>query len=128
RVPELTVTQLEALATAGTFGESFGLDRREALWAAGAVAQTGAGRLPGIVTGADAPRLPGMDEAEEAVADLWATGIAADGHPTSFRRSELAEQGVLRSIDLITAEPERRVRVAGVVTHRQRPMTAGGTT
>lgn len=128
RVSGLTVTHLEALATAGAFGESLGLDRREALWAAGAVAQTGAGRLPGIVTGTDAPRLPGMEPVEEATADLWATGISADAHPTSFVRSELNARGVLRSVDLGSAEPDRRVRVAGVVTHRQRPMTAGGTT
>ena len=54
RVP-LTLPQLEALATAGAF-DCFGLPRREALWAAGAVAQVGADRdgaqrLPGIVTG-----------------------------------------------------------------------------
>src|SRR5699024_2271998 len=83
RVPELTVTQLEALATAGTFGESFGLDRREALWAAGAVAQTGAGRLPGIVTGADAPRLAGMEGGGEAVEGPGAGGMPAGGSRAS---------------------------------------------
>ena len=41
---------------------------------------------PGIVTGADAPTLPGMTEREEAVADLWATGVSPDGHPTQFVR------------------------------------------
>src|SRR5690606_23508973 len=39
RVPGLTTPQLEALATAGAFG-CFGLDRRRALWVAGAVART----------------------------------------------------------------------------------------
>src|SRR5690554_6310216 len=38
RVPGLSVAQLEALATAGAFG-CFGLDRRRALWVAGAVAR-----------------------------------------------------------------------------------------
>ena len=56
RVP-LTLPQLEALATAGAF-DCFGMSRREAIWAAGAVAQMGtdrhgAQRLPGIVTGVD---------------------------------------------------------------------------
>ena len=59
RVP-LTLPQLEALATAGAF-DCFGMPRREAIWAAGAVAQMGtdrhgAQRLPGIVTGVDARR------------------------------------------------------------------------
>ncbi len=62
---DLTLPQLEALATAGAFG-CFSVDRRAGLWAAGAAAQGGRGRLPGVVTGVHAPPLPGMDEAEEA--------------------------------------------------------------
>lgn len=127
RVPALTVAHLEALATADAFG-CFGLERREALWAVGAVSQSRPDRLPGIVTGAVAPRLPGMVPVEEAVADLWATGIAADGHPTVFLREHLDDLGILSAAALTTAEADTRVRVAGVVTHRQRPMTAGGTT
>lgn len=127
RVPALTVAHLEALATAGAF-ESLGLERREALWAVGAVSQSKPDRLAGVVTGADAPRLPGMEPVEEAVADLWATGISADGHPTSFLRDELDRLGILTSTALADAEAGSRVRVAGVVTHRQRPMTAQGTT
>ena len=37
-------------------------------------------------------------------------------------------RGALRSDDLRTAEPGRRIEVGGVVTHRQRPATAGGIT
>jgi error-prone DNA polymerase len=128
RVPELTLRHLETMATAGVFGECFGLDRRRALWAAGAVAQSRPGRLAGIVTGARAPQLPLMNPAEEAVADLWSTGITPDGHPTQFLRTQLDELGVLTSTALHTAEPGSRVKVAGVVTHRQRPMTAQGIT
>ena len=127
RVPAITLPQLEALATAGAFG-CFSLDRRQALWAAGAAAQSRPGRLPGIVTGVDAPQLPGMDPATEAVADLWATGIAPYGHPTQFLRPALDAEGVLTSSALRAAEAGSRVTVAGVVTHRQRPMTAQGIT
>ncbi|MEL6892699.1 MAG: OB-fold nucleic acid binding domain-containing protein, partial [Actinomycetota bacterium] len=130
RVPSLTLGHLEAMATAGVFGECFGLDRREALWTVGAVAQSRPGRLDGIVTGSDAPRLPGMTPVEEAVADLWATGVSPDGHPTIFVRQELSELGVVTSKDLWdeSLAPHSTVLVAGVVTHRQRPMTAQGTT
>ncbi|MEQ8718439.1 MAG: error-prone DNA polymerase [Acidimicrobiales bacterium] len=117
---------LESLASAGAFG-CFGLERREALWSAGAVAQTGEDRLEGIVTGAEAPTLPGMSPEELALADLSVTGVAVDGHPTRFLREKLDEMGVTVSVDL----PDHRgskVVVAGVVTHRQRPATAGGTT
>jgi len=118
---------LEALATAGAFA-CFGLSRREALWGAGAVAQIGADRLPGVVTGVHAPRLPGMDEREEALADLWATGVAPDGHPTRFVRDRLDREGVTPVDRLHELDDGDRVAVGGVVTHRQRPATAGGTT
>ncbi|MCD9623582.1 error-prone DNA polymerase [Rhabdothermincola salaria] len=124
---------LEALATAGVFarlddGTGRPLDRRRALWAAGAVAQGGADRLAGVVTGVEAPPLPGMSDREVATADLWATGVAPDGHPTRFVRHQLAERGVVTATGLAGVEPGSRVLVGGVVTHRQRPATAGGTT
>jgi error-prone DNA polymerase len=128
RVPALTLAHLEAMATAGLFDECFGLDRRRALWTVGAVAQSREGRLPGIVTGDRAPDLPAMTGVEEAVADLWATGVAPNGHPTTFLRDELDKLGVVTSTGLWSRKPGERVRVAGVVTHRQRPMTAQGTT
>jgi error-prone DNA polymerase len=122
----LTLPQLEALATAGAFG-CFALDRREALWAAGALAQTSRDRLRGVVVGVDAPALPGMDAFEEARSDLWATGVAPEGHPTRFIRDQLDRMGVVTGTGLAAVEPGSKVVVAGVVTHRQRPATAGGT-
>jgi error-prone DNA polymerase len=127
RVPGLTTPQVEALATAGAFG-SFGLDRRRALWVAGAVAHAGADRLDGIVTGVDAPTLPGLEPVDEARADLWATGVSPEGHPTRFVRDVLDELGAVPAARLVEREHGSRVTVAGVVTHRQRPATAGGTT
>ncbi|MFM8861112.1 MAG: error-prone DNA polymerase [Acidimicrobiia bacterium] len=123
----------EALATAGVFSrctdrDGATLDRRRALWVAGAVAATGADRLPGIVTGLDAPTLPGLSERELAGADLWATGVAPDGHPIRFERDRLATLGVLTAAELRTAPADARVLVGGVVTHRQRPATARGVT
>jgi error-prone DNA polymerase len=127
-VPSLTQVQLEAMATAGVFGECFGAERRTALWEVGAAVQSRPDRLEGMVTGAVAPPLPGMDEMETAVADLWATGVAPDGHPTQFLRADLARRGVVTAVGLHDVEPRSRVLIAGVVTHRQRPMTAQGTT
>jgi error-prone DNA polymerase len=118
---------LEALATAGAF-DCFGPSRRQALWEAGAVANGHAGQLEGIVTGAVAPQLPGMSEREEAMADMWATGVAADGHPTRFVRPALDERGVVRASELAALDHGSKVLVGGVVTHRQRPATASGTT
>jgi len=137
---DLTLPQLEALATAGAFacfGESAGdgpgderqdLPRRDAIWVAGAVAQGAPDRLAGIVTGATAPSLPGMDPRETAIADLWATGVSPEGHPTRFVRDELRRLGVVPASELSGRPDRSRVLVGGVVTHRQRPATAGGTT
>ena len=127
RVSQVPLTVLEVLATAGAFG-CFGIDRRSALWTAGAMTQTAADRLPGIVTGDKAPNLPHMSPAELSHSDLWATGIAPDGHPTVFVRSELSESGVVTAAGLDDRSDGERVLVGGVVTHRQRPPTAGGVT
>jgi error-prone DNA polymerase len=81
-----------------------------------------------MVTGAHAPTLPGMTPVEEAVADLWATGMSPDGHPTRFVRERLEALGVVTAAGLWDMAPGRRVLVGGIVTHRQRPMTAQGTT
>ncbi|MEZ5209191.1 MAG: error-prone DNA polymerase [Acidimicrobiales bacterium] len=133
RPARLELAHLEALATAGAFGsftdaDGCRLDRRRALWQAGAVAQSAPDRLAGVVTGAEAPRLPGMDPTETAGADLWATGIAPDGHPTRFLRPELDRLGVVPADRLRHVEHGERIVVGGVVTHRQRPATASGTT
>jgi error-prone DNA polymerase len=129
----MPVAAMEALATAGALaclrdGDGRPLDRRRALWVVGAVAQTDAGRLPGIVTGTEPPRLPGMDERDEAVADLWSTGVSAEGHPTRFLRDRLDAMGVVPACRLLAQDDRSKVLVAGVVTHRQRPATAAGTT
>ena len=129
RVPGISVKQLEALSTAGVFGESFDVSRRTALWNAGAVAESSPDRLAGVVT-TSTPHLPGMQPVEEAVADLWATGVSPDGHPTTFLRASLRELGVVTAVELdaLARSGATRALVAGVVTHRQRPMTAKGTT
>ena len=127
RHPAITLPKLEALATADAFA-CFGLSRREALWAAGAVAQGGQGRLEGVVTGSSSPPLPGMTEPEENSADLWATGLSPDAYPTQFIRAQLDGIGVTPAARLVDVPDRDRVLVAGVVTHRQRPATASGTT
>ncbi|WP_066905398.1 error-prone DNA polymerase [Millisia brevis] len=124
---ELTVVQAEALATAGALG-GFGIDRREALWAAGAVAADRPETLPGTIAPAPAPSLPGMSAWEIAAADVWATGVSPDSYPTQFLRDYLVGMGVVSAAELREIPDGRRVLVAGAVTHRQRPATAAGVT
>ena len=122
---------LEALATAGALGSLCsrpGLGRREALWVAGAVSAVRPDRLPGTILGTDAPVLPPMEQIEEMSADLQALGLSPGLSPMSFLRPELEARGAVPVTSLMEVPDGSRVIVAGIVTHRQRPPTAKGTT
>jgi error-prone DNA polymerase len=120
----LPVDAWEGLAAAGAL-TCLDISRREGLWAAGAVALLGPDRLP-VAVGVDAPQLPRMAAEEEARADLWATGVSIH-HPVQFIRSRLAGLGCLTVAEALALRRNGvRARVAGIVTHRQRPDTARG--
>ncbi|MGL5811349.1 MAG: error-prone DNA polymerase [Nocardioides sp.] len=125
RRAELEPRQLEALATAGVF-DSLGLTRRQALWSAGYTES--AAHLPGAVVGPPAPDLPAMNEVETTLADLWATRISPEQHPFEHLRPVLRAHRIWAIGDLGAAPAGRRIEVAGMVTHRQSPGTAGGVT
>ena len=126
--------QLEALATAGALEGLPGRDgapeirgRRRTLWAAGALAQGTAERLPGLVSGEEAPPLPDLTPLEEVEADMWATGLTVGPGAVELARPPLDAKGVVPAGRLAGAETDGRVLVGGVVTHRQRPESAKGT-
>ena len=136
----LSRSRLESLAVSGAL-DSLGVERRQALWAAGVLSdehgrRRGASRqgqgawrqptLPGTAVGAQAPTLPTMTDRERQAADLSLTGVSTQGSPLRLLRPSLAADGVLSTADLADQEHGSRVRVAGVVTHRQRPHTASG--
>ncbi|MDO5662741.1 MAG: error-prone DNA polymerase [Brachybacterium sp.] len=127
----LSARHLEALATAGAL-DALATTRRQALWAAGAAAKESPDTLPGLALGADAPMLPGMSETELATADVWATGITPTEHPMALVRERLTAgiglgdgPAVLPIRDLGRVADGSRHRTAGIITHRQRPATAG---
>lgn len=123
----VTEAQLESLATAGAF-ECLGISRREAIWLAGSAAQDRAEFLPDSLAFVQPPLFTDPTSYERLASDLWATGISTDDHPLTHFRAALDARGVLTSRELRTHEPGRRVEVAGLVTHRQRPATASGIT
>ncbi|KAB3522918.1 error-prone DNA polymerase [Corynebacterium sp. zg254] len=131
READLRVDHVEQLARAGAL-ESLGLTRRQAMWAAGVAATERPGMLAGT-SHINSPSLPGMSAFELTAADLATTGVTPQGHPVELLR-ELLDQWaerrggvrVLPANQLLDAPDGSRIRVAGVVTHRQRPMTAGG--
>ena len=136
----LSRSNLETLAASGAL-DSLGVERRRALWAAAVLSDEHGRRrgashqdpgawfqptLPGTVAGAVAPALPAMTSREQQVADLSLTGVSTHGSPLTLLRPGLSAEGVLTTADLSDQEHGCRVRVAGVVTHRQRPHTASG--
>jgi error-prone DNA polymerase len=127
RRTELSAPQVEALATAGAL-DGFGLSRRAALWAAGSVAAEREGQLPGLYADVSLPPLPAMTAYEQTMADLHVAGVSPNSHPIQHIRAALDERGIVPARSLRSVGNGRRVVVGGVVTHRQRPATAGGTT
>jgi DNA polymerase III alpha subunit len=131
---------LEALAAADALRGLSG-DRHRAFWyAAGVVAensgfpQTGAG-LDMFDSGSDsggdidvAVMLAPATESQNIMADYGATGFTLRRHPLSLLRDHLDSYRVSRADRLSGFQDENLVKVAGIVTCRQRPMTASGVT
>jgi error-prone DNA polymerase len=139
--------EVTTLAEIGALN-SFGLDRRSALWQVERVVRP-AGELfdqfdqlveedaahppslathpahPAHLAHPDSP-LTAMTASERLVADYAGTSLTIGPHPMSFRRHELSMRGIMRAAELPHIRTGRRVRTAGMVITRQRPGTAKG--
>ncbi|MGO1736512.1 MAG: error-prone DNA polymerase [Leucobacter sp.] len=127
RRADLNRQQLEALATAGACA-SLGLSHREAVWAAAPAADNRERFLPGIAVHVQPPLLPLLTPAEQISLELWSTGVTTGTHPVALLRDVLDTRGTIRSDRIHEIEPGSLIETAGLVTHRQRPGTAGGVT
>ena len=63
---------------------------------------------------------------QEVIADFRSTGLSLRAHPLRLLRGQL--KGIYRAEDLVRVTSGRSIRVAGLVTCRQRPSTASGVT
>ncbi len=122
----LDADELELLALSGALDCIAG-SRRDALWRSAEAAAVREGQLEFTVP-YQPPLLPLLTTGEILQHDLRSTGISPDDHPIRHNRTTLNARGVLRISDCVRVESGRRVEVAGVVTHRQRPATASGIT
>ena len=128
----LSQTDRDALA-AGDALKSLASDRYRAFWDASAVEE-----LPPLfmAMGEQYRRsadnldlmLPRPSEAQDIVADYNHTGLTLRRHPLTLWRGHLAAHGVLKADELPPLPDRRRIKVAGLVTCRQRPQTASGVT
>lgn len=119
-------THLENLATAGALA-SISRDRRSALWAAGPASVLRQDQLELTYPGTEPPALPDMTDVEQAISDIWTTGVSPGVYPTEFSRDRLEEVGALTAAQVREVPDGKRILTAGAVTHRQRPETAAGT-
>ncbi len=116
--------QVKLLTGAGAFASLAG-SRHAAQWEG-----MGIERLPGLLRGTAAAEPPiGFQpptEGQDIVADYRSTGLTLGRHPLAVLRPRLARLKVSQAQALRLYRDGRRVRVAGLVTHRQRPGTASG--
>lgn len=119
---------LEKLADADAF-RSMGMDRRQALWEVSALSDSPVGIFEGQPSAsASEPQLslPLLTEAAHVVEDYASIGLSLKAHPVSFVRSQLDTWGVTSSGKLSGLKNGDAVKVAGLITVRQRPGTAKG--
>jgi error-prone DNA polymerase len=115
---------LDALAEAGAF-DSLGIDRRQALWQAPALAH--AARAPLKLSGGEHnPVFAALDSFEEVNWDYRRTGHSTRGHPLTALRPQLLALGFPASGAVRAMPNDRPVQFAGMVICRQRPGTAAG--
>lgn len=119
----LTRTEALGLARSGAFG-AWEPDRRHAAWEAIGVAGDDLPLAPARRT-RHHPRAMRQDEL--IYLDYLATGMSLNGHPMEHVRERLKQGGALDSRELLELAGGEEVIVAGLVTVRQRPETAGGT-
>ncbi|GAB3916994.1 error-prone DNA polymerase [Mucilaginibacter boryungensis] len=124
-VPEAA---LEKLADADAF-RSLGADRRMALWEVSALADRPIGLFEGQVSETvleDTVPLPLMSRGEHVVQDYISTGLSLKAHPVGLLRGQLSRLRNVRISDLARYKDGDFVRLAGLITVRQRPGTAKG--
>jgi error-prone DNA polymerase len=119
---------LQKLADADTF-RSMGADRRMALWEIAALADRPIGLFEGQLSETaleDRVPLPLMTLGEHVVQDYIATGLSLKAHPIDLVRPQLTRLRNLKVSQLARYQDGDPIRLAGLITVRQRPGTAKG--
>ena len=136
RRADVSAKSLEAIANADGFA-SLGLNRRQALWEVRALAGQRWQELPlfahatrrhhDLAGEEPAVTLPQAHAGEEVAADYRSLGLSLKDHPVRLLSRPLAKDGWQTCAVAHEARDGQRLRLAGLVTMRQRPGTAKGT-
>ena len=136
RKADVSAKSLQAIADADGFS-SLDMDRRQALWAARGLARhrlhdmplfAHAGRQHERLAG-DQPviTLPKTPLGEAVAEDYRSLGLSLKAHPLDLLAKPLGVAGWQLCSHVQQAPDGKRLRIAGLVTMRQRPGTASGT-
>ena len=136
RKADVSAKSLQAIADADGFS-SLDMDRRQALWAARGLARhrlhdmplfAHAGRQHERLAG-DEPviTLPKPPLGEAVAEDYRSLGLSLKAHPLDLLAKPLGVAGWQLCSHVQQAPDGKRLRIAGLVTMRQRPGTASGT-
>ena len=126
----LTQASVVKLSEADVFG-SLQVSRRQAYWSALSQEKSRQSMpLLDIVDKDDGSEtfLPQRPLWHEVCDDYRVIGLTLRDHPISFFRDMLEREGAIRSSDLPNLSADHLVRLAGIITGRQRPHTAKGVT
>ena len=136
RRADVSARSLEAIANADGFA-SLGLNRRQALWEVRALAGQRWQELPlfahatrrhhDLAGEEPAVTLPQAHAGEEVAADYRSLGLSLKDHPVRLLSRPLAKDAWQTCAVAHEARDGQRLRLAGLVTMRQRPGTAKGT-
>ena len=136
RRADVSARALEAIAKGDGFG-SLKLNRRQALWEVRALAGQRWHELPlfahatrrhdDLAGREETVSLPAAQPGEDVAADYRSLGLSLKAHPLTLLAKPLAADGWKGCALAHEAADGQRLRLAGLVTMRQRPGTAKGT-
>jgi error-prone DNA polymerase len=117
----------EAAALRGLAGH-----RHRARWEVAAVEKGGQSKAPdqsdlSLYSDPDSVSIRPPSQVDDTRADYTSTGLTLGPHPIALIRSVLRRRRALPALELQQRPHGSRVRACGLVTMRQRPMTASGT-
>jgi len=121
----LDARALQALAQADALAPLCG-HRHQAAWAVAGVDTRATALLQSTRTHEPAATLAAPLRVEETLADYRSTGLSLKAHPVGLLREQLAAFRIQPAAVLAGYPRGRLARACGIVTHRQRPETAGG--
>jgi len=124
RSAQLSRRDLRLLAEAGALASLAG-HRRNAAWLVAGIEERPPLLAPATIV-ESAADLPAPTEGQNIVADYASLGLTLRRHPLALLRPKLARLRMITAQELPHTPAGKLVRVAGLVTCRQRPGTASG--